>query len=303
MNSEAPDPARIDELLDDKLAPAERADTIAQLLQNPELYEQFVIASRTKLDLESATRGKEDEPRIRWRVWIPVAAAAVLGGLLLVPQLTTDTRGPLSLLNPVEMSSSIRVGTPWVASGWEMRGGEPTLPIDRGTRDFRTGVRIVDLEVALTAGDARSANLVGSEIATLLRTREGGAPLAARVERLLPTAGQNVAPPSSQDALTAIAQEIRESSETTTIMFDAGVLLEQARLAAHANNAAFFNDDATREELQTLISNIEENSPTSPLLTSLRSLADQTASASTNLQDVSRYLDSVVSETGRGGVQ
>ena len=183
------------------------------------------------------------------KVLLPLAA--VLAGALLVPRLIRQNdapRSPLGLLDgatlvarPGNGSLTDALGSGWEDPGWSRpRSGSSTLPDER--REFRIGVRLVDMDVALDSRDAAAMELVAPELISLIGQIPGGALVMAEYGEVARRAGRDPGhTPQSERARAHLADLLRGSSS-----FELGIWAEQARLAARAEQTAFFSGSAVR---------------------------------------------------------
>jgi hypothetical protein len=182
----------------------------------------------------------------RWW-WFALPAAAVLGAILLVRNI--DRGGaPLALPDLVDGAAlaggtgdgvlAARFGGDWLDPGWSVaRGAEP----DGAARTFafRLGVRIADYEIASGARDLSAVERVGGELERMLDGVQGGPPLAREYERLTGRVLEG-ADPASFAAERAAAADAARMLVADSPWWTLGVWIEQARLAALANEDTFF---------------------------------------------------------------
>jgi hypothetical protein len=260
------DPNLVAAFLENRLSPEERRQVIEHLNASPEDYEVFAEAAGLLADLDPGPDGAvmptpspsptpAPQPaapvaaqRRQWwtpRPWmlLPLAAAAAVVLLLVRSPLQDDTglEGMLALATPAALVGSTgtgavaaELGPDWAVTGWTVtRGGDAA---NRGDAlEFRIGARLADLELALDRSDVGAIQLVAGELAALLDQVPGGALVAERYAGLA-REGAALQADSARAALSALLG----GSAAVRL----GVWTEQARLAAAAGDAAYFDDDA-----------------------------------------------------------
>jgi len=257
------DPNLLAAFLENRLTAEERRDVIEQLNRSAEDYDAFADAASLLAELDDdanvaatpavapATPPVPAAPpaalRTRWwpRTWMLLPIAAAVAAVVLVPPLLL--RGPasfsdmLALAAPAELvqteganALATSLGSDWSRTGWSVsRGGD-----DAGgtrAREFRIGVRSVDLHLARDRGDDGAAAEIAGELGALLEQVPGGASAAAQV------AAVRDAPQQSQAALDAVDALLGESAWVRL-----GAWAEHARLAARTEHLDHFDDDAMR---------------------------------------------------------
>jgi hypothetical protein len=168
-------------LIDGRLSGAERERAIKQLGESEAAFEIYTDAMRVRPDLEEG--GAEVRPitsvkrrsTMPWRTIGSLAAAAVLF-VAVVPRFMAS-RNAAALNAPssqITMAVARQSDLPrrlvgdWDARAWSVTRGE-SAQVDT-TLAFRLGVRAVDLNVALAAGDtARAERLTGEIVESLNR--------------------------------------------------------------------------------------------------------------------------------------
>jgi hypothetical protein len=225
--------------LDGKLDPAERERVLRIVAENPEEYEVFADAARVAAELRSGAVVPIESRRRsgRWKVAIPMLAAAGLAAVVLVPRLLDG--GPLS---PVELAGRITVvsepgagslaaklGATWDQPGWSVMRGN-AIEVPDPARAFRLGVRATDVEIALRANDSTALGVVGAELVDLLSGVDAGAASAVQYRRIV-EAGSSAAESDRKEAARSLRALLGES-----VWFDLGAWTEAARVAALAGN-------------------------------------------------------------------
>lgn len=290
VKDESVDPEALAAFLAGRLSAEEREAVFERLSRSQGDYEALVEAMRISRDLEAEAGAQPPlppappEPDIRparrfprAKVWIPIAA--VLAGAFLAPRLIHRedgaARGPVELLDgaslvrsPGDGSMAAALGAGWHQPGWSgTRGSEPAER--REEREFRTGVRLVDVEAALDAQDADAVRRVRPELTELLAQLGARGSLVVEYERMDARA-REPRPALERDrarAAAGIAELFRNS-----LWFDLGVWIEQARLAALAERTTFF-DARAGESLNELIARVaKERGEEAPLVRQLRLL-------------------------------
>ncbi|HWK88679.1 MAG TPA: hypothetical protein VNP72_01740 [Longimicrobium sp.] len=272
------DPEEVAALLDGRLTAEERAALMERLARSPEDFEMLAEAMRLVGDdprpvppppvpeLAGATLVEADPAavpvpppspvgagglavppsmgRVRpRRLWIPVVAVLALAllvpfalrrdgggaGLRLRGSDLVDERGNGSLADALDPG--------WAQPGWAVMRGGGSGAADLAT-EFRIGVRLVDVEIALDTRDAAAVRLVQPDLAELLKRRQAPPPLVAEYEDIGARAGNPTAKLAS-DGRRAAAQTRDEFRDSPA--FEAGVWVEQARLATLGDEWDFFD--------------------------------------------------------------
>lgn len=178
------------------------------------------------------------------------ALAAVLAGVALIPFAWRGTQGGAVRVpsHAVAMLENPSAGLP---EGWdEDRAWSPTRGSGEVTTDaglaVRTGAYMVDIEVAVHAGDAETTRLLAQRVAiNLAEANTLGTMAASDFNELAARAGTPAAEllPLVKDASDAAADAVNGD------LYASGAWAEAARLAARRRDAAFFREARTRRTL------------------------------------------------------
>jgi hypothetical protein len=173
-------------LIDGRLSGADRERAIKQLTENEAAFEIYTDAMRVRPDLPA--QGREvtpitpiipirRRPAAQWRAIGSLAAAAALFAAG-VPRYIAYQNAVAMNAQSTEITTVLarrpdlpqRLVGNWDAREWSVTRGE-SVQVD-STLEFRLGVRAVDLNVALAAGDtARAGRLTGEIVESLVRVR------------------------------------------------------------------------------------------------------------------------------------
>lgn len=177
------------------------------------------------------------------------ALAAVLAGVALIPFAWRGTQGGAVRVpsHAVAMLENQSAGLP---EGWDnsrpwsnTRGGEVTT--DTGLA-VRTGAYMVDIDLAVRAGDAETTRLLAQRVAINLAEANTAGTMAARpFNELAARAGAPAAEllPLVKEAAGAAADAVDGN------LYALGAWAEAARLAANRRDAAFFREGRSRRTL------------------------------------------------------
>lgn len=244
------DPQELAALLDGRLDAARRAELLAQIADSDEAAE--VLADAAAL---AGGAARSETPTGAGRglpgsVVARVLLAAAVLAVLLVPAVIVRTRtgggdGPsryVTLLGSAATLPAAWNGAPWPRS----RGAAPRA--DRGAMAVRLGARLVDLELALRAGDGRAAGLA-TEAAAMLEPVPAAQPTAALFRAV---ARQADAPDVDRASL---LRTLRRGSASARDLVGAeavglGGWVEAARVAAARHDAGFLRSGASRAALR-----------------------------------------------------
>ncbi len=302
LDPEVPvDPEVLAALLDGTLPPHERDEVLERLSRSPGDYEAFVEAASVLRDLEDGSGAAPVPPApptlpppasppvpeirpVRRRLpgpklWLPLAA--VLAGLLVVPQVLRNTGGEaqaaLALLDdapvvPASGDGSLTraLGQDWDQPGWPVkRGGGESLLKQRW--EFRIGVRLAELDAAV---DARDAPAMYGAATELSRMMERLGPDAGSVAMDYPGLGTLAADPQSGRDWEAGARAVKELGEgfRDSPWLGLGIWVEQARLASLARRVEFFESQKARKVLAGLADSIEQEDARTSVARHLRDL-------------------------------
>jgi hypothetical protein len=222
--------------IDGRLDETERAEVMAVLARSEDAREILADAvSVLHPDSEGDTAAPDVRvalPRIRRLKWsAPLAAAAAIAVVTL--GLLRDGGDPGADMVAAVAAAPAVLPEAWAADpGWTLMRGDPD---ETGPTLFRIGVRLVDLRVALAAGDQANRDRIASELANLLDRIDGGAALARPFEAI----AQGV--PQRESA-------IEDQIETALAVLDApairlGHALEAARIAARIGRIGIARDE------------------------------------------------------------
>jgi hypothetical protein len=171
-------------LIDGRLSGEERARAVRMLADSDDALEVFATAVR--YDAAAATH--DADARViaipahrtrRWRVIVPVAAAAVLAIVLVPGVVRHRSTGDFATQYALALSKNPRfatgLGAGWNEHGWSVTRGAETRPSGQpaggaldSTIAFRLGVQSVDLDVALRGADTALARRLTGQIIDLL---------------------------------------------------------------------------------------------------------------------------------------
>lgn len=191
-----------------------------------------------------------------------VAAAGVAGVLVLSPSEKSPGGRPegadaIALLQEATAASSrgagsisARLGARWDEPGWSVTRGAESSDASPGTV-ARIGARLAQLELAATARDSAAYQQTLGALQPLLVTLTGASPIAARLAEL---------PMESAGERATVVRQLREVAGTPEA-FDAGVVLEAARLGLASENAAFLTTDGAGMRALRATSEAMERSP------------------------------------------
>jgi len=246
-----PDLELIAALIDGRLSGEERARAIKLLADSDEALELFANALQDR----QATSDVKVVPIAtarswrRWKVVVPVAAAAVLA-VIIVPGLA-NREGPVSgrdyameLTRDPRFASGLRPG--WEQRGWAVTRGAPSREVSGTQRArsvlesrlaFRLGARTVDLQIALRRGDTALAGRLASEIQETLNGLEFSQMVGARYADLRSRLSTETLA-RSIDRATSVERELRDLLDSPSFAF--GQWVGAADLAAQAHDASFF---------------------------------------------------------------
>jgi hypothetical protein len=245
VSSNGIDPETLAAFLDGKLGAQER-EKVIKALGDPEQYESFMEAAALESELGAAEAKPIKFPgrrwavsTKRWRVGVPVAAAAALAGVLAVSQIIQSARGPESLRllrNAAFYEQARGNGAPtgvrasltnieWPA----MRGGK-NAEAPRGDA-FAAGLLLVNLEFAAKTKEDATIPGIATQLRKVLQRIPGGGPAAA------------LANASDKSSLRDVADTMGPLLNDSP-WYRLGIWVGQARLAAAADDKLFFAPDA-----------------------------------------------------------
>jgi hypothetical protein len=331
MNERDPviEPEKLAAFLEGRLDARDRAEVADALARSPEAYEIFAEAAAIRADLTRDDAIRAHEPvRVRvfrvlrpkgpvqrraagWFLWPPLAAAALLAALLLVPAINgANGTVPIALLDGATLagergngSLERRLGERWTDPGWAVvRGEAATVPETR--QAFRLGVRAADYELASDAADLDAVQKVGAELVAMLESLDGGSALARDFERITLRAAEG-GDPALMDTDRAAAVSAADALLGNSPAFALGLWVEQARLAASAGVTGFFATDGdAAHALSELVERIDEQ-PASDrsvaVLDALRAIQAAIAEGvdATGLARVQAHISAVIRAAAR----
>lgn len=267
IDPEGVTPERLAALLDGRLDERERAEVLRALGADEELRAIYAdaVAIEAELARESAaatTAGvattatpadadvRPFRPAVAPTSWRSgrrmMLLAAGLAGVVLLPWAVARSRGdavePYALVEQIDVERSATIpAEPWAVT----RGGAAAVS-ERG-RAVRLGARLVDLEVAIAAGDSGMRAAVASSVVRLATMDPPltGAPVDLYRRIMAGDVGDRGAREEGWEAMSELAGE-----EAMRL----GAWLEAARVAAARRDAEFFESGATRRVLGSPVS-------------------------------------------------
>lgn len=240
MSQPGIDPERLAALLDARLSGPERAELLQQLAASDSALESYGDAAAVVGELQTGPR--------RWLTpmrWI--AIAAVLAGLALAPWLWMRMR-PTNRDDPgrfVALLTSPAGGVPagWNADPWgSVRGSAE--PLTAAARAARLGTRLTDLALAVQRRDTATGTLA-ADIGALLDGVPAAGPVSAMYHDIGTRAG--AAPSDLRPLLTQAGSAAARLAGADLVQL--GAWVEAARVAAAAQDAAFFDSPQSRTML------------------------------------------------------
>jgi hypothetical protein len=257
----AMEPERLAALLDGRLGDAERDALLAQLAVDDEDLALFAEAAAIQRELEEADevaavpgvlplRPAARPARRVDRRWM--AAAAVLAGVTLLPLTWRASQGGGAVREPshaVALLENPSAGLPadFDNRPWSRTRGEGEVVTEEG-RPARVGAYMVNLELAIRAGDADNTRLMAQRIAGLLTDANAAGTYAAH------SLDPIIARPNAPAA--ALLPALEQASDGAADVLGAdryalGAWAEAARLAVARRDAAFFQEGRTRTTLES----------------------------------------------------
>lgn len=209
----------------------------------------------------------------RWRIAASLAAGlavVVLGGLL------WRSAGAPADLSVERLAAGFasgealrtRLGDGWTQTGWiDVRRGAGDLP--REVTELRLGVRVVDLQLALRAGNVETAGDLAEKLVGLLRGLEGTEDLSAAYQGLKDGLDRGE-PPASVAGLAAAREGSLAERLEGRLPYRLGKWAEAGRLAARTGDRGFFEARDTRAFLRDL----EGEQPSGPLAAPLAQIEE-----------------------------
>jgi len=241
--------------IDGRLAPAERERALQLLARDEAAFDIFADALRvqasdadTKVIPIDARRSRRFLKR--WTVLVPAAAAAVL--LVAVLPRLRPSRGNIAaapsaaviVAQLAQQPSDLRTvaGPQWDQRDWSVtRGGTSSLA--ESARDFRLGVRQVDLQVAIAIDARQVADRLIAEMMGWIAAVQFSEPVASKYTDVRAKLGGN----ESRDRLVADASDAEAglSQLLDSFWFALGKWSAGAELAARGRQRAFFQSQFT----------------------------------------------------------
>jgi hypothetical protein len=303
-----PDLEEMAAFVDGKLTGEERTEMVRHLDSCATCYEVFVEASKFRAESERAGtladfpsppprgRGSLFPGRLGW------AAAAALLAVVAFRGPVTDLlsgRGLLTAeLRVQRLAGHVGPSNDAFRPGWSYsRGGANgvyALGLSPSVRSVRLGVRLVDLEVALRAGDSNAAVLLLPEVEDLVGSFERAELLEIGYYELERQLGAGVPAESLRDdsaSLAALTAHVALSE-----YFALGKWAEASRLAAGAGTTRFFRRRAVRE-FPARIAGLELSPEASAAFDGVAQRLEREVAAS-NLPDLAAAFSVLVKEAG-----
>ena len=272
--------------LDGRLAGEERERLSIHLADCEDCYELFSETARylreeerksgSSADAADGSDGMESvlrPDRGRWRrgVWISgsIAAAATLGAVLLWTP-AGDLLGPRSASPSVtDLTASLPsaealapfVSASWTRHGWPVKRGAGLVLGHEEERAFQIGVRVVEMNVALSAGEAELAVELTEDLERLLEEVELADPLIILYAGEAGLRGQleSGGSPAELLELNRHGDQLLGPDEATDnagfvngTWYSLGKWAGAAHLAAAAGDVEFFSDRDRLRELRQL---------------------------------------------------
>jgi hypothetical protein len=247
------DDERLAALLDGKLEERQREELLAQLVTSGEDYDVFadtaaVLRELEAQDAQAVQTGSAPVPSgavpptlrpraPRWRRrasrWAVLAAAV---GVIVLTVTVSMRRGLPAAADPVRLAARLENPGQGLPPGWEPLGSSPRgeeVTRERHARAVRAGALLVDLAVAVRAGDASNTRLLSDRIQSRYDLGAGpGSPFRQLSQR----AG---APADSLEPLIAQGTD-RLAEFLGRDYLRLGAWTEAARLAARGRDEKFF---------------------------------------------------------------
>ena len=253
--------------IDGRVTPAERERALQMLANSEAAFEVFVNAVHVQADNADAKVVPIAPARARrrlrtWSVVLPAVAAALL--IAVLPKIRAYraerafnvTAGSIvSLVTDTTTLRSIAASAGWEERNWSVTRGGPSALAD-SARDFRLGVRTVDLQVALGQGDTQVADRLIAEMldwVSQLRFSEVVASQYAELHRELAAAQPRDRIAADASAAEATLGELLDSASADSFWFGFGKWCAGAELAAGAHVGAFFQSDLTTRVIKAAV--------------------------------------------------
>ncbi len=269
-------------LIDGRLSGVERDRAVKLLADSDRTLEVFANAIRCQPE-QAATKVVPISSAAGWRRWrvaIPVAAAATLT-LAVQPLLVARLRSDSSAAQ-LAVAISTHAGSPnalvagWESRGWAvMRGGGESRDPGRAGREqpilaFRLGVRSVDLQVALGRSDRTLASRLTDDVLRLL-SAVGFSEMVAADYTELRSRLVGDTPEQSIKRASHAEQDLGEFLDSPYFAY--GKWVGAAELAARVHNASFFTSTTTAHFIRSMS---EKRALSAEDAAALRSIAART---------------------------
>jgi hypothetical protein len=238
-------------LIDGRLSGEQRAGAVRLLADSDDAMEIFATAVRYQHAVESddsTPKVVAPRPMRRWRVAVPIAAAAALA-IVVVPVVLKQPGGDVATQYALALSQNPRFasGLPagWDAHGWSVTRGvnarqTATLPGEspEPTIAFRLGVQSVDLDVAVRRGDTALARRVIGQIVDVL----GSVALSQSVELSYNELAKGLSSEPLPKSVARASNAERELRNTLngSPWYSFGAWSSAATLATQLRDTAFF---------------------------------------------------------------
>jgi hypothetical protein len=218
----------------------------------------------------------------RWRNGRVMLLAASLAGVAFLPWAVARSRGgavePYALVRQLDVEGAVARPT----DPWAVTRGSGAVMSERG-RAVRLGARLVDLELAIAAGDSGMRRSTALSIDTLAHADPPltGAPAELYQAIAAGDVADRAARREGWEALSELAGE-----QATRL----GAWLEAARVAAARQDAEFFRSRATRGVLDDAVAAKDEDERTAMVRvrTAVASGSPEWASLATALEEALR---------------
>jgi len=251
----------ISAFIDGRLSGAERDRAVRLLADSEAAFEVYSDALRARADLGaeadkvvSIADVRARRAGVPWRTVGSVAAAAVVV-IAVFPMI--EARRNRAVMDV----ASIELVRPFVSSpeartlaldasnarGWSVtRGGGGRL--ENSAVDFRLGVRVVDLQVAVAQQDTLRADRMVREIVEALNDVVTAEPVQARFEALRTDAARRGSAVELTESISRAEQALDDHLES--FWFDFGRWVAAGELAARVRSAEFFASAQTERFLK-----------------------------------------------------
>lgn len=241
------DPNELAALMEGRLGERERAALLARLADDDEAREVLAEAAVLAGEMEAPGSGGAGSgtpviplrPGTPARRWPWLAAAAVVAGLALGVLLWSGGGAGDAVGRPLAMLEADAGPLP---AGWDEAPWPATRsavgPLTEEARAGRLGARLVQLELAVAAGDPALSPLA-AEIAALLEPVPAAGPVADRYRRIGGEGGASAG--DLRDARRSVAELVERDA------LELGAWTAAARVAAYRGDAEFFRDRGVLE--------------------------------------------------------